>query len=388
MKILTTSLLVAFSYPAMADILTMKDGTKIDATILSRTAEEFELEVNVTKSIRERRTVKRSEVVSVETINQANVIFEEKIAGLAPAPPFLSLAEYDERIQTLKAFLAEHKVTSAGTKASAMLTELESEREVVAKGGVKVSNEKDALITADERAKDIIYINSQAEGHKLQELIKARAYTLALRQADQLEQKYFGSQAHRDAVPIMQSLIANYSRALAGQLEGLDKREEMRVSSFSNLPPSDLQRALQAEEQRKANFERIWAKENEAEEHWLTLDPKNSDSVQNTLAGLNKETERLAQTSSQLTEIEETGKLFRDGWVAAGEKKQAELEAILDSMDAAGVPESYINLLVDRFDPTINNPPIEEQEETMEKKMDTMDKEADTMDEKMDTMDK
>ena len=371
MKILTTSLLVMLALPSMADILTMKDGSKLNATILSKTLEEYELEVYVTKSIKERRTVKRSDVASVETVNEANTIFEDKIANLAPAPPFLSLANYDERIKILKEFLKEHKVTSAGTKASAMLKELEAERELIAAGGIKVSSKKDGLITAGDRAQDALSIDSQAEGHKLKELVQSRSYTAALRQADFLELNYFGSQAHRDAVPLMTRFTLTYGRALARELNELDEREERRLDSFSNLPPSDLQRALRAEEQRKASFERVWAKEEGAEERWFTVDQKNSSSVETAVSTLEGEAERLAKVQADLGEIEETGQLFRDGWVAAGEKRQTDLEHILDSMDDAGVPESYINRLIDRFDPTINNPP-----EEMMKKEEMMEKEA------------
>ena len=68
--------------------------------------------------------------------------------------------------------------------------------------------------------------------------------------------------------------------------------------------------------------------------------------------------------NEELAKIPETGGLFKEGWEAAGKKDQQKLEDIFDQMDAAGVDEQYFDLLVDRFDPTINQPVEEDSELT------------------------
>ncbi|MBK1833815.1 PTPDL family protein [Roseibacillus ishigakijimensis] len=356
MKILTSALLVACAVPAAADIFTLKDGTKLDAEIIEKTLDEYVLDVAITKSIRERRTIKRDEVVNVERVNESDTIFEENIAGLTPAPPFLDLAGYDERIKKVKSFLSAHQLTSAGTKASRMLKELEEERAFVAEGGVKTA---EGRVSTAERAQDALGIESQGRAQEFNKLVKDRSFIPALREYSKLEMNYFGTEAHRQAVPLAQKVVATYAQLLDRELNGFEEREERRLESLERLPDSDRRRALAAEEQRQAAYEKLWQKEEEAEEIWYSVDTKNGGSMNETLEQLLSERERLENVAEELKDFPVTDKLYRDGWTAAGEKNQEELEGILDQLDEAGVAESYLNMLVDRFDPTINNPPAE-----------------------------
>ncbi len=366
MKILTTSILVALAVPGWADIFTLKDGTKLDATILNKTLEEYELEVSVTSSIKERRTIKRSEVVDIERVNESDVIFEEKIANLAPAPPFLELSEYDKRIKTLKSFLLAHKMTAAGTKANRMLRELSEEREFIAAGGVKIASGEEGLISAVDREKDALGIDSKIVAAKFQSLVDSRSYLAALRQYDILEKDFFATKAHREAIALMSRLATSYGTLLDRELSGLESKESRRQAAFDRLSSSEQARANQVEEQRRITFDRLWAKEEEEGQSWFTVDTQNMSSLQGAIDSLMKESERLLDVESELVEFDETDALYRKGWEAAGAKNQEELELILDALDEAGTAEAYIDKLVDRFDPTINNPPVEEEADAEE----------------------
>jgi len=296
MKILTTSLLVAFAAPVFGDIFTLKDGTTLDADIIEKTLEEYVLEVRITKSIKERRTIKREDVASVERVSQADTEFE-KIAKLAPAPPFLSVEGYDE-IQKFKA------------------------------------------------------------------LTSARSYTAALRQYDGLESEFFGSQAHRDAVPLMTKLVSTYRAILLPQLDGFEKSEMQRMQSIEQLSDTDIARAKAADMAHAEQFEKVWMKEKESSQRWLSTNLKDANSIENTVVALENELDRLVAVNEDLAKIPETGGLFKAGWEAAGKKEQQKLEDIFDQMDAAGIDEHYIDQLVDRFDPTINQPVEEDSELT------------------------
>ena len=382
MKILTTSLIAALSLPVAADIFTMKDGTTIDGTILETTAEEFKLEVNVTKSIKEQRTIKRADVVERKRVrvNEADAIFEEKIAGLTPAPPFLDLAEYDSRIKTIKDFLKDHKLTSSGSKAAPMLEELEAEREVIAAGGIKISMEPEGLIKGEDRAKDAIGIAAAIEATKFKNLVERRSYLAALRQYEVLEKSYLGTAAHREALPLMSRLVNTYATLLEREMPSAMKRKESFMMTLERLPATDKQRAMDAEEQRMNTLEAIRVREDEENQRWRTVDVQSVDSLEDTIGALEAESDRLAALDKEIAEMDDVAELYRKGWIAAGEKKKEELENILDAMDAVGAPEESINVLIDRFDPAINNPPAEEKME--DKMMDDKEMDGEAMEDK------
>ena len=373
MKHVTTSLILALAIPAAADIITLKDGTKLDAEILSKTLEEYELEVSVTSSIKERRTVKRSDVVDVETVNAADSIFEEKIAGLVPIPPYTPLEDYDERIEMINKFLVPHEMTAAGTKAKRMLKELTEERDFIKKGGIKTSLEGDGMIDAETRKANALEIDSQIEGAKFQSYVQNRNFLAALRQYDILEGDFFATQAHRDSMVLMSRLSNVYATLLERDLASLEDKMVRREEAFDRLSSSDQSRAMQAEEQRRANFDRLWAKEEEDGQLWFTVDPQNASSLEGAIDSLAKEAERVAAVNEEMIGVPVMGELYREGWIAATEKKQVELESILDQMEEIGVKEDYLNRLIDEFDPNINNPPEEEEEVEMEGKEEMMD---------------
>lgn len=353
MKLLSTSLLMALAVPAFGDIFTLKDGTKLDAVILEKTLEQYVLEVNVTRTIKERRTIKREDVESIERVSEADLAFEG-MEKLTPAPPLLSVKGYDERIKVLKDFLGEHKLTTAGTKATKMVSELEEERARIAAGDLKMADGK--FITAEERVSDVIAVESQILRQEFETLVAAKSYTAAFRKYDELEKKYFGSQALRDAVPEMAKLVTIYGKLIARELKGFDAREEVRIESIKKLSDSDYARALAADKAHAAQFEKLWEAEEKAGERWLSIDSKSAESMKSALATLQQELARLSEVQKDLAEMPETGALFSKGWEAAGKKDAETLEPILDKMEAAGLDESYLNQLIDRYDPTINNP--------------------------------
>lgn len=357
MKLLPTSLLMALAVPAFGDIFTLKDGTKLDAVIIEKTLEQYVLEVNVTKSIKERRTVKREDVESIERVSEADLAFEG-MDKLTPAPPLLSVTGYDERIKILKDFLLEHKLTTAGTKATEMVAELEEERARIAAGDLKMEDGK--FITAEERVSNVITVESQILGQEFNTLAAARSYTAAFRKYDELEKKYFGSQALRDAVPEMAKLVNTYGSLITRELNGFEAREQARIESIKKLSDSDYARAIAADKAHAAQFEKLWEAEEKAGERWLSIDSKSADSMESALSALQQELARLSEVQKDLSETPETGALFSEGWIAAGKKDSETLEPILDKMEAAGLDESYLNQLIDRYDPNINNPVEEE----------------------------
>lgn len=132
------------------------------------------------------------------------------------------------------------------------------------------------------------------------------------------------------------------------------------------MSASEQERVLNAEAQRRANYERLWNKEEENGQYWLSVDMNDIDSVEKTLEALEKEMERLDKLAMDLSEAGDMGELFQKGWVLAGEKNKEALEIILEDLEKLGASESYLNQLIDRFDPTINNPPPTEENETGE----------------------
>lgn len=369
MKLLTSTLVLALALPTFADIFIMKDGSRIKADVIDRTPEEYVLDVYVTKSIKEQKTIKRSDIEKIERVSEADEDFK-KIADLTPAPPFLKVADYDTRIKTLKDFVAKHKITTAGTKAAEMIVELEAEREIVAAGGVKT---EEKVLTASERESDLVNVQSQELAVEFRELVEKRSYVAALRKFQQLENNFAASAAHREALPLYKQLLASYQLLITKELNEFEKKQMMRKKSFNDLSDSDQARLMAVEKNRMQQVEKIREAEDEKGVMWPAVDLMDEQSIATMRNMLQQRADSIPRIEQQIASMPDTGVVYREGWIAAGEKKPDVLDPLLDQLDAAGVSESTIDRLVDRFDPTLNNPP----KEMMDKKMSEEDADTD-----------
>lgn len=376
MKLLTSTLVLALTLPSFADIFIMKDGSRIKADVIERTPEEYVLDVYVTKSIKEQKTIKRADIEKIERVSQADEDFKE-LTDLTPAPPFLSLEDYDARLKKLEAFTTKHKISTATTKAKEMVKELESERGVIAAGGIKGP---DGLLTAEERLGDAVNIDSQQLAAEFEALVEERAYLPALRKFEKLEGNFPGSAAHRKALPLFKKLLGSYRLLINRELSNFGSMQMKRKESFERLTEADQARAMTAEKARMKQVEKIRMREQEEEMVWPLVDLLDEQSLAQTSERLERRINGLPKIEEQLTSMPDTGALYQEAWKAATAKDRAKLEPILGQLDAAGIAEDTVNLLVDRFDPTLNAP----SEEMMdEKKM--MDEESAKSEENADT---
>lgn len=370
MKFLSTSLLISLVLPISADILTLKDGTKIDGTITKRTLEEYEVEVQVSKSRTEKKIIKRADVAETKLTKPAEAAFNKQVAGLFPVQPFTPVEEYEKRVQTIETFLAEHKISKSGIQAKKMLTELKTELAAIKAGGLRVSSGESGLLTAEQVQADHLGIQAHIATGKFESLVKKRSYIAALRQYEFVERDFFATQAQRKALPLMRSLTATYANLLQRELNQFDAREERRMKTLERLSENDRRRAKEADSIRMKSFEKTWAKEEEEQITWASVNIKDAGSIEDTINQLKDESERLLGIITELEDFQETDKLYQTGWVAAGEKNKDQVTEIIAELNKAGIPETYINKLIERLGPA------SEMKEGADQKKEMMEKEA------------
>ena len=87
---ITASLwILALTLPAVADTFFLKDGTTMEGKILRQDATAYFVEVNVTKSIKDERSIAKADVVKVER-EQPDLIAFVELSKLIPAPDLLT----------------------------------------------------------------------------------------------------------------------------------------------------------------------------------------------------------------------------------------------------------------------------------------------------------
>lgn len=336
----------AFLLPsALADIITLRDGQKLEGEILEKTEDEYVLSVQVTKSIREQKTVKRSDVVDIKRESKSDTAFEA-IADLTPAPPFLSSKDYDERIQKVRIFLAKHRLSPSSSKAKEMLKELEKERRSVSAGGIKT---EEGIISATEFKEDEATLTSLIELSKIKTAASKRAFIPAFRIYDSLQADLYGTKGHRDAIPVVKSLMANYRQVLTSELNNFARNEQRKNEVFKSLSADEQTRARLAEEQRFAKYEQVRKRELQAEERWLTVNLLDQRSIEETIGMLQSEISQLSSAEANLAASPDSGELFKNALAAAKTGERNSLEPLLVQLETIKIGQTYLDTIVNTF---------------------------------------
>ncbi|HVJ47252.1 MAG TPA: hypothetical protein VM511_12740, partial [Luteolibacter sp.] len=128
---------LSLAVPAWADTFVLKDGSRLEGRILSETADFYQLEVLVGKSIKDEKKVAKADVAEIIAVDPSEKDFE-KIKALSPVPDFSSADEYARRVTLVAKFIADHPKGSKISDAQALLATLKSEAEVISGGGIKM----------------------------------------------------------------------------------------------------------------------------------------------------------------------------------------------------------------------------------------------------------
>ncbi|MCP5534509.1 MAG: hypothetical protein H7A48_15165, partial [Akkermansiaceae bacterium] len=125
-------LLLSFPIVAAADTFVLKDGTEIEGSILRETPDSYVLEVQITKTIKDEKTIAKADVEKVKRTKPGEEEFEP-IKELVPVPDQMDAAEYADRISDVERYLSKFKYGPRDKEAKAVLKTLKDEaNEIIA----------------------------------------------------------------------------------------------------------------------------------------------------------------------------------------------------------------------------------------------------------------
>lgn len=328
-KALTAGLLAAMICSAAADTVVLKNGTKYEGKILKENPDSYLVEVMVTKSIKEERTIAKSEVDRIEREKLDEKAFLE-LAKLTPAPDLLPAEDYRARLELCYKFSKTYPNSPQAAKARAITGELEKESDVIAQGGVKLGGK---LVTAAERQGNKVEINARILESSIRSHAKASEWVLALRDFATLESGYPTTAPYRDVIPLVRQVIQQYAAQLNESAAGLPKRLADRKVGLERMSSEDRNASTRAiAEQDEAAAAKL-ASEKAAGIKWTTPDAFNKASLDEAIRYCDQELKRL--DSLKTDDKQDAGKAWRDAWTAIqGSDAKAVVTAISDARAA------------------------------------------------------
>jgi len=332
--------LLAFSN-ALADSFELKDGTKFEGTILREEGSDYIIQVQVTKSIKDERRIPKADVVSQVAEKKDETAFPE-IAKLIPAPDLLDEAGYDARIGKVERFLKDFPKSSKNLDARKIHDTLETERAVVAEGGIKFEGK---MVTASERAPKAYALDASILASSLKSAVEAGDVLTALRTWTKLETDFSGSSAYRENIPYIVKVMRAHLGNVTTTLNGLDARVKTRASGLAGMNGNDRVRSEQAiQEEQDAYLARV-AREKADGIKWPSLDPYVKVPLEETKRMLDSEIRRL--TNLDPGNLRNTEEAYEEAYAAITKPAATpqEIQTAISKAKGVNLPAAYVEIL-------------------------------------------
>jgi hypothetical protein len=126
---------------AAADWIELKDGTRVEGTIINVSPEEILMEVQTTPTIRAEKSFPRADVTKFQRASQDDLAFAEVAAVVVPATAD-SPAVYEAILEAkVRPFMKQFAYSKHMPEARKLAAQLEAEKARVEKGEVKIEGE-------------------------------------------------------------------------------------------------------------------------------------------------------------------------------------------------------------------------------------------------------
>lgn len=331
---------MAASLVAQADTFVLKDGTRVEGTIVSEEGDSYVLEVQVTKSIKDERKIAKADVVKIDR-DKPDLKAFEAIAKIVPTPDLLTDEEYGERLIAVRNFLKEFPSSDKSKAAEAMLETLKAESTQIASGGVKISG---SIITPAEYKVNAYDLDAKVKEAEVRKLVDKREFLAALRAYTGFCADFQGTTAYASLSPIMQQVMRNQIAESKQALLTLDERTKKRLLGLERMTPEDRRISESAIAEESANIEARLKAEKDAHIVWVTPSPYSKAALEESVRAGEAEMNRLGTVDTTLGQ--DAGKAWRDAFaMIRSSSNEAAVTAAVTAARTAGVSPKYMAML-------------------------------------------
>jgi hypothetical protein len=236
-KLLLLSLLCLPLAAYGGESIELQDGTKIEGRILSVTSDAVTIEVQTSPTIRGEKSYPRADVAKIRRAGQDDMAFEDIARITAPATADDASA-YETLLEPLRNFMRNYAYSKHMPQARQLVATLESERDRVAGGEVKIDGE---WFAADASLADRTELGGRVQLSKMK---AATDPATALAAFELLEKNHSTSSSYPEAV---KAALASIEKLRASILRARTDLERRTREQKQGLQLASEDRRLQME---------------------------------------------------------------------------------------------------------------------------------------------
>lgn len=329
--------LLGTQLPSSADTFKLKDGTTLEGTVLSDSGDNYVLEILVTKSIKDERTIPKSDVVKIIR-EEPDLKAYEEIAKLVPSAEMLSADDYAQNINAVNKFLKTYPKSGKVKKAKDILDTLTSESAQVAAGSVKIGGR---MITPSEYQANAYDLDARVQEAKIRQFVSNNQFLPALRLFADFDKEFRNTLSYGALISLMKQVIQAQVDEARQSLLTLDARTKQRALGIERMALNSRKATEAAIKAQDSDIEALYKAEKDARLNWPTTSPFHKASLDDTVKFGEAELKRLEDVKTILGL--DGGKAYRELWSAIKNSTNATtVNEALTNAKAAGVPAKYM----------------------------------------------
>ncbi len=253
-----------------ADVVTLKDGKKLEGNILSETPTVVRMRYKLTPKIWDEKDIPRTDIAEIVKQKPEEVEAIE-LRKLLPTPDLMTAEKYEQLIQDrLRPFVNRYPGTKEATEVEKMIATAQEEKEKVVAGGMKVEGK---WLSPDEAKADSYNIKAYGVLAEIDEKIAAKDYSAALKAFDKIANTrsgYVASVYYPKSVETVLEVLAKYEAQIEQMIKDQPTLQKMRDEGVKKLIDPDLTRMKDAISREKEQWKDGYDAEKKSGTRWFT----------------------------------------------------------------------------------------------------------------------
>jgi hypothetical protein len=286
-SLILTAMATAF---AAADTIILKSGEKVEGDIQTETDDYVIIEIQVSATIKDRKTIQRTDIEKIEKLTADGIAFE-KIKELIPSPPLHTNSENQGRVKAAHQIVDRFATSPHYADAEEILATLKEESTKAAEGYIKVG---DDWVSPEDRQKDSTAVDAKIALYQMQVDLKAEKPINVLRDFDKFEVQYKGTEAFVPALDAAQSALLVAAAKVKTAINDFAYTKQERERKWALMPENERMEVEKLYAQQQEDFNKRIDAEKKEKIKWLTVNPDSEASLKAVAELIKKEVTRLA----------------------------------------------------------------------------------------------
>lgn len=328
-----------------ADTIKLKDGTVLEGKIIKEAPDVIQFEYNISKGIKDIKTIKRSDIKVIDK-EEADEIALEEIKKILPTASLLTAGDYDKILAGKPAdFMAEFKTSKLKSSVQDVIDQLLAEKAKIEANSIKIDGK---WITAEEAQVDPYNHNALILATRMKASIGDRKYWFALTQFEKLEKEFEFSTAYTESINTVLETLPKYEARLTQYKRNHPLRMTQREKDLKSMEAIDRVQTESAFQAKQKRFEDGRQEAKDRKERWTPVSEWNLPSVSENLELIIKETARLGKLDP--TKTRTAAKMLAGAFQDLADNKLTSAQSKLDKAKTNGADGEVINDLTEKID--------------------------------------